>query len=126
MKEILQAITERLTSAGINYVTGRKRGDITYPYFVGQLYYIGAADESGKQEYELLLDGFIRGADETPLYDAVETIAEAFPGVGGYTIATKNGLMSAWYKNLIPDIPDMADVSRNQITIGINYWKGGK
>lgn len=125
MRDILKLVTKRMKEAGISYVTGRKKGRPSYPYFVGHLYHLGTVDESGRQKYELLLDGFQRGDDESLMYEEIDKLEKAFPPVSGYTAQTGHSVICCWYKELIPEIPDTdTELMRVQVAIGINYWKG--
>lgn len=125
MKEISKAIAGRMKEYGINYSKGKKRGKPVYPYFVGQLYLVDSGDESGKQEYEMLLDGFDRNPDEEAMLSAVEQIENAFPAVGGFIIQNRQNVIMVSYDSIIPDIPTDtdADLSRNQIKLKITRWR---
>lgn len=125
MKEISKAIAGRMKEYNINYSKGKKRGKPAYPYFVGQLYLTDSGDESGKQEYEMLLDGFDRNPDEEAMLSAVEKIEEAFPVIGGYVVSNKKNTIMICFDSLIPDIPTDtdADLNRNQIKLRIKKWR---
>lgn len=125
MKEISKAIADRMKEYNINYSKGKKRGKLVYPYFVGQLYLTDSGDESGKQEYEMLLDGFDRNPDEEAMLSAVEKIEEAFPVIGGYVVSNKKNTIMICFDSLIPDIPTDtdADLNRNQIKLRIKKWR---
>lgn len=125
MKEISKAIAARMKEYDINYSKGKKRGKPVYPYFVGQLYLVDSGDESGRQGYEMLLDGFDRNPDEEDMLSAIEKIETAFPAIGGYTVSNKKSLIMISYDSLIPDIPTDtdADLRRNQIKLKITRWR---
>lgn len=125
MKEISKAIADRMKEYNISYSKGKKRGKSVYPYFVGQLYLTDSGDESGKQEYEMLLDGFDRNPDEEAMLSAVEKIEEAFPVIGGYVVSNKKNTIMICFDSLIPDIPTDtdADLNRNQIKLRIKRWR---
>lgn len=125
MKEISKAVADRMKECGINYSKGKKRGKPVYPYFVGQLYLTDSGDESGKQEYELLLDGFDRNPDEEAMLSAVEQIEDAFPAVGGFVVQNRRSVILISCDSVIPDIPadTEADLSRNQIKLKITRWR---
>lgn len=125
MKEILQVISLRMKEAKVNFCIGRKKGKPQYPYFVGQLYLTTPPDESGKTEYELLIDGFDR-EDELRLLEATETIKAAFDSVNGYVAQTDNGVMTIFFDSMIPEIPtgEDTDLNRNESRLKIKYWKG--
>lgn len=125
MKEISKAIAGRMKEYNISYSKGKKRGKPVYPYFVGQLYLTDSGDESGKQEYEMLLDGFDRNPDEEAMLSAVEKIEEAFPVIGGYVVSNKKNTIMISFDSLIPDIPTDtdADLNRNQIKLRIKKWR---
>lgn len=125
MKEISKAVAGRMKEYNINYSKGKKRGKLVYPYFVGQLYLTDSGDESGKQEYEMLLDGFDRNPDEEAMLSAVEKIEEAFPVIGGYVVSNKKNTIMICFDSLIPDIPTDtdADLNRNQIKLRIKKWR---
>lgn len=125
MKEISKAVAGRMKEYNINYSKGKKRGKPVYPYFVGQLYLTDSGDESGKQEYEMLLDGFDRNPDEEAMLSAVEKIEEAFPVIGGYVVSNKKNTIMICFDSLIPDIPTDtdADLNRNQIKLRIKKWR---
>lgn len=125
MKEISKAVAARMKEYGIRYSKGKKRSKPVYPYFVGQLYLINSGDESGKQEYEMLLDGFDRDSDEEDMLSAIELIETAFPPVGGYIARSSKSIIMISYDSLIPDIPTdtEADLNRNQIKLKITKWR---
>lgn len=125
MKEISKAVADRMNEFGINYSKGRKRGKLVYPYFVGQLYLVNSGDESGIQEYEMLLDGFDRNPDEEDMLSAIEKIENAFPPIGGCIVRNKKSVIIINFDSIIPDIPtDMdADLNRNQIKLKIKRWR---
>lgn len=125
MKEISKAIVAQMKKYGINYSKGRNRRKASYPYFVGQLYLVDPGDESGRQEYEMLLDGFDRNSDDEAMMSAIEQIEAAFPQIGGYTVTTQRSVIMISYDSLIPDIPTDtdADLSRNQIKLKISRWR---
>lgn len=125
MKEISKAVAARMKEYGIRYSKGKKRGKPVYPYFVGQLYLINSGDESGKQEYEMILDGFDRDSDEEDMLSAIELIETAFPTIGGYIVINNKSIIMISYDSLIPDIPTdtEADLNRNQIKLKITKWR---
>ena len=124
MKVISKIIAGRMKEYKINYSKGRKRDKPIYPYFVGQLYLLNPGDESGRQEYEMLLDGFDRDPDEDKFFSAIEAIERAFPTIGGYVVQHNKNLVMISYDTLIPDIPDTdADLNRVQIKLKITRWR---
>ncbi len=125
MKEISKAVADRMNEFGINYSKGRKRGKLVYPYFVGQLYLVDSGDESGIQEYEMLLDSFDRNPDEEDMLTAIEKIETAFPQIGGYIVRNKKSVIIINFDSIIPDIPTDtdADLNRNQIKLKIKRWR---
>ncbi|MCI9463372.1 MAG: hypothetical protein HFI48_05725 [Lachnospiraceae bacterium] len=125
MRVISQVIADQMKKCNINYSKGKKRGKITYPYFVGQIYLLDSGDESGKQEYELLLDGFDRDPDESKFLEDIETIEKAFPAIGGYVFQDRKNLIMISYDTMIPDIPTDPDVDLNraQIKLKITKWR---
>lgn len=125
MKEILKSVTSKMAAAGIDFCIGRKKGKPSYPYFIGQLYQLAAPDESGKTEYEMLIDGFCR-EDEFKLIEATERIESLFDPVEGYIMELDSGVAVFFFDSVIPDIPtgEDVDLNRNQSKIKIRYWKG--
>lgn len=125
MKEINRAVADRMKEYQINYAKGKMRRKPVYPYFVGQLYLIDAGDESGRQEYEMLLDGFDRNPDEEAMLSAIEKLEEAFPAIGGYIVRTRSNVIMICFDTLEPDIPTDtdADLNRNQIKLKIIRWR---
>ena len=125
MKEINKAVADRMKEYQINYAKGKWRRKPVYPYFVGQLYLIDPGDESGRQEYEMLLDGFDRNPDEEAMLSAIEKLEEAFPEIGGHIVKTKKNIIMICFDSLVPDIPTDtdADLSRNQIKLKIIRWR---
>ena len=125
MKEISKAVAARMKEYGIRYSKGKRRSKPDYPYFVGQLYLINSGDESGKQEYEMLLDGFDRNSDEEDMLSAIELIEKAFPAIGGYIVRNNKSIIMISYDSLMPDIPTdtEADLNRNQIKLKITKWR---
>lgn len=125
MKEINKAVADRMKEYGINYAKGKLRRKPVYPYFVGQLYLIDAGDESGRQEYEMLLDGFDRNLDEEAMLSAIEKLKEAFPTIGGHIVRARKNVIIICFDTLTPDIPTDtdADLNRNQIKLKIIRWR---
>lgn len=125
MKEINKAVADRMKEYQINYTKGKWRRKPVYPYFVGQLYLIDPGDESGRQEYEMLLDGFDRNPDEEAMLSAIEKLEEAFPEIGGHIVKTKKNIIMICFDSLVPDISTDtdADLSRNQIKLKIIRWR---
>ncbi len=125
MKDINKAVADRMKEYQINYAKGKMRRKPVYPYFVGQLYLTDSGDESGGQEYEMLLDGFDRSPDEEAMLSAVEKLEEAFPAIGGHIVRTKKNVTMICFDSLIPDIPTDtdADLNRNQIKLRIKKWR---
>ncbi len=125
MKEINKAVADRMKEYQINYAKGKWRRKPVYPYFVGQLYLIDPGDESGRQEYEMLLDGFDRNLDEEAMLSAIEKLEEAFPEIGGHIVKTKKNIIMICFDSLVPDISTDtdADLSRNQIKLKIIRWR---
>ena len=125
MKEINKAVADRMKEYQINYAKGKWRRKPVYPYFVGQLYLIDPGDESGRQEYEMLLDGFDRNPDEEAMLSAIEKLEEAFPEIGGHIVKTKKNIIMICFDSLGPDISTDtdADLSRNQIKLKIIRWR---
>lgn len=125
MKEISKIIEVRMEEYGIQYSKGKRRSKPVYPYFVGQLYLTDSGDESGKQEYEMLLDGFDRNPDEEAMLSAIELIETAFPAIGGYIVRKNRNVIMISFDSLTPDIPTDtdADLNRNQIKLKIKKWR---
>lgn len=125
MKEISRAVADRMKEYQINYAKGKWRKKPVYPYFVGQLYLTDAGDESGQQEYEMLLDGFDRNPDEEAMLSAIEKLEKAFPAIGGHIVRTRKNVIMICFDTLLPDIPTDtdADLNRNQIKLKIIRWR---
>lgn len=126
MKEVLKLIKKKLKEADVSFFIGKRKGTLVYPYFIGELYEVPGADESGREEYELLMTGFSR-EDELALYDAVERIKAVFPFVGGYIATMGHQVVNVSYDSMLPNLPDTdASLSKNQVTVKIITWQGGK
>lgn len=125
MKGISKVVAARMKEYGIQYSKGKRRSNPAYPYFVGKLYLVDSGDESGKREYEMLLDGFDRNPDEEAMLSAIEKMEEAFPSIGGYIANSGRNIIMISYDSLIPDIPTDtdADLDRNQIKLKIKMWR---
>lgn len=125
MKELSKVVADRMKEYKINYSKGKMRRKPVYPYFVGQLYMTDPGDESGRQEYEMLLDGFDRNPDEEAMLSEIEKLEEAFPSIGGHIVRTKKNVIMICFNSLVPDIPTDtdADLSRNQIKLKIIRWR---
>ncbi len=125
MKEIIKKVGSELKRI-VNYRFLRWKGTAKYPYFVGELYREGSADESGEEEYSFLLTGFYRGENEMDLYEAAEQVQEVFPAGTGRLIACRDGGMLVSTQTMTGDLPDDADaeLTKLQITLQIKRWKG--
>lgn len=125
MKEIIKCVGTKLREI-VNYRFLRWKGKTAYPYFVGELYGNGSADESGEAEYTLLITGFYRGEDEISLYEAAERIERCFPADTGTLLACKDGGMLIFVQTITGELPDDTDAElvKLQITLLIKRWKG--
>ncbi|MCX4341325.1 MAG: hypothetical protein OSJ72_16985 [Lachnospiraceae bacterium] len=125
MKEIIKSVG-KILSEGINYRFLRWKGKPQYPYFIGELHRVGGSDESGEEEYRMLLTGFYRGGDDMQLYEAAERVGEMFPEDTGRLIRCRAGTMLVSAGEILPDIQTEGETEllKMQITLVIKRWKG--
>lgn len=125
MKEVIRNVGSILKEI-VNYRFLRWKGEVKYPYFIGELFCAGSQDESGETEYSFLLTGFYRGENEIALYEAAERIEGAFPADTGRLVICRDGGMLVSLQSIEGDIPDDTDaeITKLQITLQVKRWKG--
>lgn len=130
-RTLLRVLNAALTEKGIAYTKGRKRSVDKYPYFVGEIYELGTMDESGRTDFEILLNGFARdgreaGSAEGQLEKDVEMIAELFPATVGAVTNIGNATVAIFYEGAQPIKTDLEELARIEVKLSAKAWKGGE
>ena len=118
-KASLKMISDKLTTAGINYEFGEWTSDIIYPYFVGEYQETEPTTEDGLIESTFILVGFSRGS-WLDLENAKEIIQRLF---SNFTTITESGsgLVIHYGGAMIVPTGD-AELKRIEIRLSIKEW----
>lgn len=126
-KQVLKIVSDAMKSMGLEYgfgeYSGNEKGEIVYPYFVGEITETGSTTEDGLQESTVLLTGFSRGK-WLALEDARESIENYFNRVSGKTVITDNGsAVAIFYANSMIVPTGDAELKSIQINLSTKEWK---
>lgn len=120
--ETLGIISNAMESLGINYNFMEWKGEVVYPYFVGEYQEIESINEDGMQESQFILTGFTRGT-WLELEEAKEKIENHFNKVGGKTAIADNGsAVAIFYANSLVIPTGDAELKKIQINLTIKEW----
>lgn len=120
MIEVLKLVKEKLEAAGINYQFGEWKGDIQYPYFVGEFTSDEYVDENKKTSGTLILDGWTR-KDRLELLHADEKIKEVFKSL---VAVVGNKAFFIRYGGSFPAKTGETELKKITITLFIQEWEG--
>lgn len=111
-------IKDLLNNAGIHYEFGEWKGDIVYPYFVGEYQESAPINEDGLQEILFILNGFTRG----PWLD-LELAKEQIEKIDTATILPNGNGIAVMYSNSIVIPTGNSTLKRIQINLSIQEWR---
>ena len=97
-KELLKVINEELLSLGINYEYGEYKGELKYPYAVGEHSEKDYGYENNVTNGEFILIVFHRG-NELDLINIKEQVKEKF---ADYRKVVNGGTINVSYRNYLP------------------------
>lgn len=121
-KYLAKIINTAMDILHIAYAKGRKN-KIEYPYFVGEIYDLGSVDESGRKQWEILLDGFSRtGLEE--LETCVDRIEEYFQEEMGRCFRADGELAVIYFATSTPVPTNAEGLYRMEIKLTAKTWKG--
>lgn len=122
MIDVLKFINEKLEAAGINYQYGEWKGEIKYPYFVGEYTSDDYVDENQKTSGTLILDGWDRsGEAELNLARADEKIKNIFRSL---VAVVGNKAFFVRYGGSFPAQTGETELKKRTITLFIQEWEG--
>lgn len=122
-KASLQIIAEAMREMGLAYDFMKYKGELVYPYFVGEYTEQAPTTEDGLQITNFMLTGFSRGS-WLALEEAREQIAQYFGMVSGKTVISDNGSgVAVFYENALVVPTEDATLKRIQINLHIKEWK---
>ena len=121
-KNALKIISESMKALGINYAYMKWKGEVVYPYFVGEYQEADSLDESGLQESTFILTGHSRGS-ALPLEDAKQKIKEYFNPIEGHVVIAEDGsAVAIFYSNASGIASVDAELERMQINLVVKEW----
>ena len=126
-KQVLKIVSDAMESLGLEYgfgeYSGNEKGEIVYPYFVGEYTETESTTEDGLQESTIILTGFSRDAWLT-LEDARERIETYFNRVSGKTVIADNGSgVAVFYAHALTVPTGDAELKSIQINLSMKEWK---
>ena len=126
-KQVLKIVSDAMASLGWEYgfgeYSGNAKGEIVYPYFVGEFTESESTTEDGLQESTVLLTGFSRDKWLT-LEDARESIENYFNRVSGKTVITDDGSgVAIFYAHSMIVPTGDAELKSIQINLSVKEWK---
>lgn len=126
-KQVLKLVSEAMESLGLEYgfgeYSGNEKGEVVYPYFVGEYTETESDTEDGLQESTVLLTGFSRDKWLT-LEDARESIEDYFNRVSGKTVITDSGsAVAIFYAHSMIVPTGDAELKSIQINLSVKEWK---
>lgn len=121
--DVLKLISDSMTAIGVDYAFAEWKGEIAYPYFVGEYQETPAMTEDGLQEADFILTGFTRGSWDD-LETAKEKIENYFNKVSGKTaIASSGNAVAIFYANSLVVPTGDAELKRIEIHLDVKEWK---
>lgn len=117
-KELLKVINEELLSLGINYEYGEYKGELKYPYAVGEYNEKDYQYETGVTNGEFILVVFHKG-NELDLINIKELVKEKF---SDYRKVVDGGTINVSYRNKLPIREE--DLKRIEIYLDTKTMKG--
>lgn len=121
-KNALKIISESMKALGINYAYMKWKGEVVYPYFVGEYQEADPLNESGLQEGTFILTGHSRGS-ALPLEDAKQKIKEYFNPIEGHVVIAEDcSAVAIFYSNAAGVHSVDAELEKIQINLDIKEW----
>lgn len=120
--DMLKLISDGMEAIGVNYAFAEWKGEIKYPYFVGEYQETPAMTEDGLQEADFILTGFTRNA-WAELEEAKEKIENYFYKNGRTAIASSGNAMAIFYGNALVIPTGDAELKRIEIHLEVKEWK---
>lgn len=120
--DMLKLISDGMEAIGVNYAFAEWKGEIKYPYFVGEYQETPAMNEDGLQEADFILTGFTRNA-WAELEEAKEKIENYFYKNGRTAIASSGNAMAIFYGNALVIPTGDAELKRIEIHLDVKEWK---
>ncbi len=120
---VLNAVSELMTAAGLSYEFGEWASDIVYPYWTGEYQESEPLNEDGMQESTFILTGWTRG-DYIDLEAEKEKIKELFHPIDGYVVTADNGsVVAIFYAFSMGGIPTGdANLKKVQVNLTVKEW----
>lgn len=117
-KELLKVINDELLSLGINYEYGEYKGELKYPYAVGEYSENNYQYENNVTNGEFILIVFHRG-NELDLIDIKEKVKSKF---ADYRKVVNNGAVYVSYRNKL--FIREADLNKMEIYLDTKTMEG--
>lgn len=121
---VIKFINEQMDALGVPYQFLEWQGKPPYPYFVGELTEEPILDESGHEEYDLILTGWHRGESIAPLEELKNKIKKHFDPIYGYRAEIENGAIVTYYESAFYIPSGEASLKKIEINLTIKVWKG--
>lgn len=119
---ILKAVSDGMTAAGLNYEFAEWTSDVVYPYWTGEYQEVEPMNEDGMQEGTFILTGWARGR-YLELEQEKEKIKKAFPKTGGKIVTGDDFTVAIFYGNAIGGIPTGdAELKKIQVNLTVKEW----
>lgn len=120
---VLNAVSELMTAAGLSYEFGEWSSDIVYPYWTGEYQESEPLNEDGMQESTFILTGWTRG-DYIDLEAEKEKIKELFHPIDGYVVTADDGsAVAIFYAFAMGGIPTGdAKLKKVQVNLTVKEW----
>lgn len=120
---VLNAVSELMTAAGLSYEFGEWTSDIVYPYWTGEYQETEPLNEDGMQESTFILTGWTRG-DYIDLEAEKEKIKELFHPIDGYVVTADGGsAVAIFYAFSMGGIPTGdAKLKKVQVNLTVKEW----
>ena len=118
--KVLEYINKQLKSIGINYAFMRWKGEISYPYFVGEYNEPEPTEEDQYVETTFILTGFTRGTWKELLQE--KTRIENLFSSHTTTLDDGSGVVIS-YAGSFPIPIEEEELKKIQINIKIQEWR---
>lgn len=121
---VLDAVGQGMKKAGLNYKFGEWKGDVVYPYWVGEYQELDPLNEDGMHETSFILTGFTRNS-RMNLEEDKEKIRNIFPQCGGYhTTAEDGSAVVIFYAGCLANVPTGdAELKKIEVYLTVKEWK---
>lgn len=121
---VLQAVSNALTSAGISYEFGEWTSDLVYPYWTGEYHELEQRNEDGMNETTFILTGWTRDS-YIALEQDKEKIMNQFHQRDGLRVTADDGsVVAIFYVSSIGGIPTGdAELKKIEVNLTVKEWK---